>query len=1092
MRTNNFINSLYRNLSFIVMLCCISVSVSQAQIVCGDNVRIETIARGLLDDNDNCVGVSAADMVGTHVEVWIEDLDCGGNLPNSIQITAGGQTVTANGVMAQQTSSSSIEEYLYRAYIPGRYNQVCVSNLSGCRDATSMALYVERSQENSASTLIQFDQEFHLNGCIGRNVLLDEADANRDFSVMVPIHEKADDGREVRLVVEARNGNTVLNTVDQTFTAQNAGMEASLFTLNITAASNADRLRVFVCSPASNGDSFGAGSVAVSTTECPPPCDLDISINPDINPEVCLGQIVNITPVVSGGIGNCNIQWERRVGTSGPWLNTNNGTADLGFLTAAGLYQYRAIYSCNTAGCDPVTSNVVTIEVLALPPVTASSTNETCEEENGTITFQFSDTQGRTLLDFSIDGGNTYPFESIPDNSGSFTVSDLAPGTYELYARWGDTACPISLGNETINSQAAPNVTAVTNTDETCEEENGTITFTFPENPDNRGIIEFSIDGGTTYPFESDADAGTFTISGLAPSTYEIYVRWGNTACPLPLQNVTIDPDPAPPVTNIVSTDEICEGEDGTITISFDDTAGRTLLDFSLDGGSSYPFESIPDNSGSFTISDLAPGSYDLYVRWGDADCPTELETIVIDPQSLPEAMATANAGNMNCAGQDVTLQATGAGAGGSYLWDNGLGAGATQTVSPLSETTYTVTVTDANGCTDTESVTVEVVPCGSIGSIIWSDDNDNGIRDANELTLGEKGKTVTLELLDANTGQILATTTSTPSGEYVFDNLFPGDYIVQFLAPDSNPVSSTTDFANDDQSDDNDNGIQQDTNGDGRTDGLVQSNVVTLTPAGEPTGDSGLEQSPDNFGDNTIDFGLIPLVSVGSTVFFDDNNNGVQDPGEDGLDAKGKSVTLELVDATTGQVVATTTTTQDGSYLFDNLLPGDYFIQFEAPESAPLSSTTDFDADDQVDGNDNGTQQDTDGDGLTDGLITSNVFNLTPDAEPTSEPGTNGGKDSADDNNGDMTIDFGLVRLMAIGNVVFSDDNNNGVQDPGEENVGQKGKTIEVSLLDANGNLLATTTFDGLLPGDYIVQIVPPESLPVSSTPTNTNDCRW
>ena len=121
----------------------------------------------------------------------------------------------------------------------------------------------------------------------------------------------------------------------------------------------------------------------------------------------------------------------------------------------------------------------------------------------------------------------------------------------------------------------------------------------------------------------------------------------------------------------------------------------------------------------------------------------------------------------------------------------------------------------------------------------------------------------------------------------------------------------------------------------------------------------------------------------------------------------------------------------------------------------------------------------------------------MTPDAEPTSEPGTNGGKDSADDNNGDMTIDFGLVRLMAIGNVVFSDDNNNGVQDPDEENVGQKGKTIEVSLLDADGNLIATTTtdaegsyfFDGLLPGDYIVQIVPPESLPVSSTPTNTND---
>ena len=649
-----------------------------------------------------------------------------------------------------------------------------------------------------------------------------------------------------------------------------------------------------------------------------------------------------------------------------------------------------------------------------------------------------------------------------------------------------------------------PPVTNVTSTDETCEEENGSITLSF-DDTSGRTLLDFSIDGGNTYPFESIRDnSGSFTISDLTPGTYDLYVRWGDTDCPTPLQAVVIDPDPIQPITNVVSTDEICEGEDGTITISFGDTSGRTLLDFSLDGGNTYPFESIPDNSGSFTISDLAPGTYDLYVRWGDTSCPMELQTVVIAPQPLPEAMVTTNGGDMNCVGQAVTLEATGAGPGGSYLWDNGLGAGATQTVSPLAETTYTVTVTDGNGCTDVESVTVEVAPCGSIGSIIWSDDNNNGIRDANEATLGEKGKTVTLELLDANTGQVIATTTSTTTGEYVFDNLFPGDYIVQFIAPDTNPVSSTTDFDNDDQTDDNDNGVQQDTDGDGLTDGLVQSNVVTLTPAGEPTGDPGLEQTPDNFGDNTIDFGLIPLVSVGSTVFIDDNNNGVQDPGEEGIDSKGKTVTLELVDANSGQVVATTTTTADGSYLFDNLLPGDYFIQFIAPDTAPVSSTTDFDADDQVDGNDNGTQQDTDGDGLTDGLITSNVFTLSPNDEPTGEPGTNGGKDGSDDDNGDMTIDFGLVRLVSVGSTVFLDDNNNGVQDPGEDGLDAKGKTVTLELLDAeSGQVVATTTttedgsylFDNLLPGDYFIQFEAPESAPLSScllyTSTSPRDQR-
>ena len=72
MRMKNFINSHFRNLCSLIVLCCFGFSVAQAQIVCGENVRIETIARGLLDDGDNCVPVSAAGMIGTQVEVWIE------------------------------------------------------------------------------------------------------------------------------------------------------------------------------------------------------------------------------------------------------------------------------------------------------------------------------------------------------------------------------------------------------------------------------------------------------------------------------------------------------------------------------------------------------------------------------------------------------------------------------------------------------------------------------------------------------------------------------------------------------------------------------------------------------------------------------------------------------------------------------------------------------------------------------------------------------------------------------------------------------------------------------------------------------------
>ncbi len=83
------------------------------------------------------------------------------------------------------------------------------------------------------------------------------------------------------------------------------------------------------------------------------------------------------------------------------------------------------------------------------------------------------------------------------------------------------------------------------------------------------------------------------------------------------------------------------------------------------------------------------------------------------------------------CAGDMVTLNASGA---NSYMWDNGLPNNAQVTVSPTQTTTYTVTGTDFDGCTNTASVTITVdnplddpvVSCGEITpnsvEFLWND----------------------------------------------------------------------------------------------------------------------------------------------------------------------------------------------------------------------------------------------------------------------------------------------------------------------------------------------------------------------------------
>jgi hypothetical protein len=102
-----------------------------------------------------------------------------------------------------------------------------------------------------------------------------------------------------------------------------------------------------------------------------------------------------------------------------------------------------------------------------------------------------------------------------------------------------------------------------------------------------------------------------------------------------------------------------------------------------------------------------------------------------------------------------------------------------------------------------------------------------------------------------------------------------------------------------------------------------------------------------------TANFGLTgcgsaPSGELGDWVWDDLNCDGVQDPEEPGM----PGVTVQLA-ACDGSLLATTTTDNDGAYLFASLPAGDYFIQFILPPGYQFSpanpegdSTKDSDAD--------------------------------------------------------------------------------------------------------------------------------------------------
>ena len=81
---------------------------------------------------------------------------------------------------------------------------------------------------------------------------------------------------------------------------------------------------------------------------------------------------------------------------------------------------------------------------------------------------------------------------------------------------------------------------------------------------------------------------------------------------------------------------------------------------------------------------------------------------------------------------------------------------------------------------------------------------------------------------------------------------------------------------------------------------------------------------------DDTVDAGMLQLASIGDFVWRDNNDNGIQDSVEPGIDG----VTVHLLDST-GTVIDTTTTTSGGKYLFDNRVPDTYGIQFVLPSDS-------------------------------------------------------------------------------------------------------------------------------------------------------------
>ncbi|HET6225464.1 MAG TPA: PKD domain-containing protein [Bacteroidia bacterium] len=429
----------------------------------------------------------------------------------------------------------------------------------------------------------------------------------------------------------------------------------------------------------------------------------------------CYGDSTGSAKVsVSGGSGKYTYQWLPHGG---------NGTTAINLT--AGSY---TVVVKDSAGCQ---SLATTSPDILQPPLIEPNITTTLVSCNGGSNGTASVT--------AIGGVPGYTFTWLPTGSTGTTIQNLAAGTYTLQAQ--DANGCIVKKNYTINQPTALYLTLSKKTTSCYGGSDG-------------NVAALALGGTAPYMYKwSPGNINGQKLSNLPAGTYTVDVT-DLKGCTLS-SSITVD-QPNPVVITSASKNATCNLPNGNASVV-------------VSGGiSPYTYQWLAHTSTSNKADSLNEGSYTVLVK--DKNSCSSSATIAVNREQAPSIQIT-NTTDVSCyGGSNGTATAVLSGGKGpfNYVWLPSGGTNLTATNLPAGS--YTISVTDANGCTA-------------------ADTTDPAIKQPYELSLSVTSET--LKCFGKNDGKITVTAGGgTPVYTYKWSpglqttpaitNVSPGTYTVE------------------------------------------------------------------------------------------------------------------------------------------------------------------------------------------------------------------------------------------------------------------------------------------------------------------------